>query len=248
MLENVGGPTSNILQHPHEKGGVIMRDVEFVNEHFYHVYNRGVDKRCIFKDKREYDRFIRYLFEFNSLLRIVNFKRDVLGRASDIAKDRTCLVDIICFCLMPNHFHLILRQILDGGITKFMHKLETGHAMYFNKKNSRTGALFEGRFKAIYIGEDEYLTHLSRYIHLNPVGLIEPDWKEKGVKNWKRANKFLREYKWFSYSDYLGKHNFPSILNKEPLQWYFKTPESYERFVQSWAKKDLEKLEDVILE
>lgn len=246
MLE--AGPPTFMVQ-----GGDAMRSVEFANGQFYHIYNRGVDRRNIFNDKGDYSRFIHYIYEFNDLSSIINFKRDVLNRnvggpASNISRERTCLVDVICFCLMPNHFHFILRQIIDGGISKFMHKLGTGYSMYFNKKIGRTGTLFEGRFKAIHIDKDEYLTHLSRYIHLNPVELIEPGWKEKGIKNWDVVNKFLEGYRWSSYPDSIGKKNFPSILNIEPLEWYFKTFDDYKTFVQSWIKENLDKIKEMIFE
>lgn len=194
-------------------------------------------------------RFIHNQYEFNDIIDASNTRRNVRGAASNMCKVRTQpMVDIVCYCLMPNHFHLVLRQLIDGGIHKFMHKLATGYAMYFNRKYDRTGILFEGPFKAIPIKEDEYLTHLLRYIHLNPVDLVEPEWKENGIKDWESANKFLENYRWSSYMDYIGKHNFPSILNREPLGWYFKTPEEYKDFVQCWMQKNIKEIEEIIIE
>ena len=218
-----------------------MRKVKLATNYYYHVYNRGVDKRKVFLSNTFYYRFIRGLFEFNDLNAALNFswrmrKENYRGSASII---REQLVDIICFCLMPNHFHLILKQKRKEGIAKFMQKIGTGYTMYFNQKCQRTGSLFEGRFKAILIEGDEYLTHLSRYIHLNPVGLVESGWKEKGVKNWQKVGRFLKQYKWSSYLDYLGKDNFTSIINKKFLLGYFKSGEEYRKFVRSWAEKDI---------
>lgn len=208
-----------------------MRKTPLVTDSYYHVYNRGVDKRKIFLDDTYYYRFIHGLFRFN---------RDDRGSTSERS------VDIICFCLMPNHFHLILKQIRENGITKFMQKIGTGYTMYFNQRCQRTGSLFEGRFKTILIEEDEYLIHLSRYIHLNPIDLVEPDWKEEGIKDRRKADKFLEQYKWSSYLDYTGKRNFPSIINKKFLLNYFKSDDylkfmrlNLERFNLERMEKDL---------
>lgn len=217
-----------------------MRKVQFATGDYYHVYNRGVDKRKIFLGRQHYYRFILGLYEFNNQKATVNFnwRFNYQSPTSIVEKRRSLLVDIICFSLMPNHFHLILRQLTEGGISKFMQKLGTGYAKYFNRIYQRTGTLFEGRFKAILIEKDEYFVHLSRYIHLNCVGLIEPAWKEKGIKNWKSAKKFLNQYKWSSYLDYAGRHNFPLLVNKEFLLNYFGSEENYRKFTNSWVRND----------
>ena len=139
---------------------------------------------------------------------------------------------------MSNHYHLLLRQRVDGGISKFMQKLGTGYTMYFNTKYQRSGVLFQGVFKAIHIDEETYLTHLTRYIHLNPLEIKEPDWKEKGVKNWKESYKFVQNYPWSSFSDYIGHNRFGPILNKEVMTELY-SPSQYEAFTKDWAAKDL---------
>ena len=170
-----------------------MRKVQFANNYHYHIYNRGVDKRKIFLEDQDYYRFIHDLFEFNDLDATINLGRRFNEQGSTsikTSKKRKKLVEIMCFCLMPNHFHLILKQIRERGITKFMHKIGTGYTMYFNKKYQRTGALFEGRFKAIMIEKDEYLIHLSRYLHMNPIELIESNWRGKASGIGKRRLNF----------------------------------------------------------
>ncbi len=102
--------------------------------------------------------------------------------------------------------------------------------------------LFQGAFKAIPIKTEEYLTHLSRYVHLNPVELVEPNWEVEGIKNWQKANEFLESYRWSSYLDYLGKKNFPSITSRDFLLRIFDSLENYKRFVNSWMMKDLDKI------
>ena len=91
---------------------------------------------------------------------------------------------------MPNHFHILVKEKIENGISKFMGKLTTGYSMYFNKRYDRTGSLFQGVFKSVHADSDEYLKYLFAYIHLNPIKLINPEWKENGIKDKNRANAF----------------------------------------------------------
>ncbi len=195
---------------------------------FYHVYNRGVEKRQIFHTKHDYDRFLSLLYLANSPER-VDLKRQgsTLSKIMAINKSRN-LVDICAYCLMPNHFHLIIRESEDGGISNFMQKLTTGYTMYFNKLNDRTGALFEGRFKAKHVEDDNYLSYLIAYLHLNPVKLIDPNWKKAGIKDLKWANTFLDNYGYSSYHDYSKKERLESkILSKKALPEYHRLPKEF---------------------
>lgn len=236
-----------------------MRKVQFANDYFYHIYNRGTDKRKIFLDEKDHFRFIHDLYEFNDINAAlnVNFRfaqsqqlNNYGGSTSIVRKSRERLVDIVSFCLMPNHFHLILRQIKDSGITKFMQKIGTGYTMYFNEKRKRSGALFQGRFKAVLIDKDEYFLPLSGYIHANPVEIIEPGWKERGIKNQQKVNSFLQKYRWSSYLDYAGIKNFPSIISKNFLSDYFKDGKGYQKYFMSYLfkDKDFNKIEKIKLE
>ena len=226
-----------------------MRKTKFSNDNYYHIYNRGTEKRQIFLDNYDHARFIHYLYEFNDEKFDRNISRKIeRGFASFIQRPRELLVEIIAFCLMPNHFHLILRQIKENGIAKFMQRLGTGYAMYFNKKNKRTGVLFQGVFKSILIENDNYLTHLSRYHHINPVELIEPNWRKEGIRDWDKVNNFLENYRWSSYLDYVGIKNFPSLTNRKIINGYFQTEGSYKNFINQWLNKDLEFVKEIILE
>ncbi len=230
-----------------------MRRIQFVNDYFYHIYTRGTEKRNILLKEVDYFRFIHDLYEFNNVKATLNLARDIVrgstsNNISNNKKPRELLVEIIAFCLMPNHFHLILRQLKEKGITKFMQKLGTGYTMYFNQKNKRTGALFQGRFKAILVDKDNYFLPLVNYVHLNPVELIEPNWKEEGIRDRKKVNEFLEDYRWSSYPDYVGIKNFPSVINKEFFTSYFKNEENYKNFVNQWLTKDLELIKNTILE
>lgn len=231
-----------------------MRKIQFENDNFYHIYNRGVEKRQIFQDQQDYYRFIHYLYEFNDANRIINlWKRTknfkdtlcVEGKQENNKRQRReLLVEVICFCLMPNHFHLILKQKADNGISRFMHKVGTGYTMYFNQKNERMGRLFQSTFKAKIIESDEYILHLSRYIHLNPIDIIKSSWKEEGIlsSEWDEINKFLEKYKWSSYLDYIGIKNFPSVINKDFLNEQFLDSIKYKEFISSFVIDELSRL------
>lgn len=146
---------------------------------------------------------------------------------------------------MPNHFHLLLKQRVNNGVPLFMQKVGTGYTMYFNTRKKRSGSLFQGTYKAKIVEDEDYLIHLSRYIHINPIELMEHDWKEVGIKNKKRTFDFLNNYRWSSYVDYITGTN-RKIISKNILHEMF-SPESYKKFVESWAVKDLEQI-DLFLE
>lgn len=231
------------------------RKIVFSNGCFYHIFNRGVEKRIIFIDEEDRFRFIHNLFEFNDINPPPKFIRSpIIGlpepdsKMKVLREPRKLLVKILCFTLMPNHFHLILEQLVENGIKIFMQKIGMGYANYFNLKYNRIGGLFQGRYRAIQIDNENYLLHLSRYIHINSIELIEPKWKEEGIKDWEKVNKFLENYRWSSYLDYIGQKNFPSVLNQELINSYFETPEEYKKFVNEWIVKDLEKIKNLLLE
>lgn len=220
---------------------------------FYHIYNRGVEKRDIFMDDKDYFRFIHDLYEFNDQDPVCNlnfrFKSNYGNPIPIVPKGRKLLVNILCFCLMPNHFHLILEPLVDEkSISLFMQKLGAGYTNYFNLKYKRVGPLFQSKFKAIEIDNENYLLHLSRYQHLNPLELIEPNWKEEGIKNLKKAKEFLKSYRWSSYLDYIGIKNFPSITQRDLINSYFKKPSEYKNFITDFLPKDLNKIQDLIIE
>ncbi len=212
-----------------------VRKVKFSVGEYYHLYNRGNSKQKIFHDQEDYNRFAALLYACN---REENIKADDLGKKEDffhLDQSDACIVAIGAYCLMPNHFHLLINEIIDNGITRFMRKLCTAYVMYYNKKYKRTGGLFEGKFKSEYLLSDRYLKYIFSYIHLNPVKLIEPKWRDIGVKNIHGVKRYLNSYKYSSYCDYLGenrKHN--SILNIDRFPKYFPTKRSFEYEIQNW--------------
>lgn len=207
----------------------------FAEGEYYHIYNRGIEKRDIFLDQSDFNRFI-------VLLRIANSKEPVhiqktrkKGQGLTLTNDKEKILEIGSYCLMSNHFHLLIKETTEGGISKFMSKIMTAYTMYFNKRYERSGALFQGTFKAEHANSDEYLKYLFSYIHLNPVKLINPDWKEKGVENKNEVISFLKDYKYSSYLDYIGVNREENkIINKEVFPEYFLSTNDFEREIFDW--------------
>ena len=209
------------------------RPFNFAEGEFYHLYNRGTDKRDIFLATTDYERFKTLLFLSNSS-RAVNLEEDgaSLSHVLHIDRDRP-LVAIGAYCLMPNHFHLLVQEISHGGISKFMQKLTTGYTMYFNKLNDRTGGLFQGKFKAEHAAEDRYLKYLYAYIHLNPAKLVDSRWRENGINA--AASDYVKKYPYSSYQDYTsnGRKEIV-ILSKSEFPEYFTTVKDFEDEMNGW--------------
>lgn len=209
------------------------RKFQFSVGEFYHLYNRGSNKMPIFLDDFYRKRFTKLLFVCNGNKPVV-FK-SIQGLPLDEIDRGETLVDIGAYCLMPNHFHLLIREKIENGISLFMEKLSTAFSMFFNKKNERTGGLFEGTFKATHADNDVYLKYLFAYIHLNPVKLIDQGWKENGIKDKNTANMFLNNYTFSSYVDYMGAERVESmILNRKVFPEYFSTLKDFNNMINNW--------------
>src|ERR1035437_5820704 len=221
------------------------RKIKFSEGEYYHIYNRGVDKRDIFMDKYDYDRFLLLLEICNSNLPIDvrEMKKNITSEGQTFGENSQTLINIGVWCLMPNHFHLLVSEKVEGGISLFFQKLLTAYSMYFNKKYNRKGSLFGSRFQAEHANTDNYLKYLYSYIHLNPVKLIQSDWKEKGIEDLEKAKDFLKNYEYSSYldySDYNRKEN--KILNKEVFPEYFESHEDFNNKLLDWLNFDTNKL------
>lgn len=230
-----------------------MRREIFTTENYYHIFNRGTDKRQIFMDDEDYLRFLHDMYEFNDEHHAPRWKENKLhlmkGKKPEKEFERRPIVNILAFCLMPNHFHLILKPLVDKGTSLFMKKIGAGYACYFNLKYERSGTLFQGRFKAVHIQTDAQIMHLARYIHiLNPGELVESQIREGIIDNPLALKEFLRNFKWSSHLDYLGEKNYSSLINKNLIGGYFKSPQDYEKFMISWKIDDQEEIESLILE
>lgn len=205
----------------------------YSSDTFYHLYNRGVEKRTIFQDQQDFSVFLSYLRDYlspknESHLREIIASPNTNNKDKDRAikymllKNYSGLIDLVCYALMPNHFHLLVLQH-KPSINRFMNSLNTRYGMYFNRKYNRTGALFQDVYKAVAIESDEQLLHLSKYIHLNPIKLnhLKPSEWEKVILP-------------FSLPEFLGTRNTNWIKPKHILEYFSKSNPnaSYESFME----------------
>ncbi len=218
-----------------------------------HTLNRGVDRRDIFLDDQDRFRFVHDLFEFNDQ-KWVNTTFYAFNRSNDIAcrysaRARDVLVKVHAFCLMPNHYHLLLSPCVENGISRFMKKLNMGYAKYFNEKYHRVGGLFQGRYKAVRVTKESHFIHLPFYIHLNPLDRSFPTWREGKIPDVAKAMDFLESYRWSSFMDYTGVNNFPSVTDRSFLMTFFGGPVEYKRGVVDWLSSiSLNSVEGMLLE
>ena len=219
-----------------------LRDKNLVSGEYYHLYNRGNGKNKIFLDDQDYDRFMKLLYICNSENKFVF--RDLIVEKNIDAFDferGTPLVSILCWTLMPNHFHIIVSShrsdLWEKGynpITEFMRKISTSYSLYFNKKYKRSGALFEGKFKSKHIGEENYFNYIFSYVHLNCIKLIQPDWKERGIDDNKRVHMYINNFRYSSFPDFfidsLKERKESKIIDKDKIPNYLKIKNSYDLF------------------
>ena len=195
---------------------------------FWHLIGRGVEKRDVVLDDSDRVRFIHDLYVFNDANPTPNFV--VLDR-HDSARKRERLVDIHAFCLMKNHYHLLVSERIEGGISLFMQKLNMGYTKYFNEKYDRSGALWQGKYRKVLIERDAHFLYIPFYIHLNPLDYVAPEWREGKVKNVRKALGSLLGYRWSSHLDYLGVRNFPSIIRTDIISSTIGTRGNYEKII-----------------
>jgi len=203
-----------------------MRNLKFIKGEYYHIYNRGVDKRTVFEDEGDLNRFFLSMLAFNSHLAIGSIyekyfakKQTPFGsRASKLKKDKR-LVEFVAYCFNPNHYHLLLTPLEDASVSTFMQKLGTGYTKYFNEKHTRTGSLFQGKFKAVHIDTNEQLLHVSSYVNLN--------FKVHNLHQFgSRASKLVRS----SWEEYVEDND--GICDKDIVLGQFKNPKEYKKLAE----------------
>ena len=202
----------------------------------YHILNRGIDGRKLFLDSRDYARFVHDLYEFNDTSPAPEFTRRDIHDAN--VRYRKRLVEIHGWCLMKDHYHLLISELIEGGLIKFMMKVNVGYAKYYNERYERHGHLFQGKTKKILIEHEAHFLYILNYLHLNPLDYLTgaKKWRERdkgSIKNTEEALKYLNEYRWSSYLDYCGKKNFPSILTKNLFRDMFG---NYQEVVKDYLK------------
>jgi putative transposase len=216
----------------------MLRETPLVTGESYHLYNRGAHKENIFTNKEDYFRFSLLLHLANSTgpmnlaLLLAKYKgRSFLEIFREEKVDKG-LVEIFAYCLMPNHFHIIVRQKIDNGVALFMKKLLTAYSMYFNTKYAHSGVLFQGRFKSRHISDNEYFRYLFAYVHLNPFDIFEAAWKERGFTNSQQAREFLHAYPYSSFIDYsLKERPERTILSLEATPDFLRSQNDLEELL-----------------
>jgi len=205
---------------------MVQRMTPFVTGEFYHLYSRGVEKRIIFLDAQDYQHFLYLMYVCNTEKSI---KLRDIGKNFDRGET---IVDIGAYCLMPNHFHILVHEKVQNGISDYIRKLLTAYSMYFNKKHERTGRLFESVFKSEHIDGDNYLKYLYSYIHLNPAKLRDKNWRENKNRNTNSLLDFVCKYRYSSLLEYLD-HKY-KILDPEKFPNYFLNPEEHRKELFDW--------------
>jgi putative transposase len=202
-----------------------QRPVPFQMDEWFHCYNRGIDKRTVFESEDDSERFLQILYLANSTDSVHRSNLSQHTTEEIIAMPRKMsLVSVGSYCLMPNHFHLLLKEIIEGGISAFMQKLGTAYTMYFNKKNDRTGNLFTKPFRSRHVGEDRYFQHVVNYIHCNPAENFDPGWKRGVVRNMGRLEEQLLGYRYSSFPDFAAKkRSISAILSGDAFDVYRQT-------------------------
>jgi REP element-mobilizing transposase RayT len=212
-----------------------MRALPILSDSYYHIYNRGSLKQILFYNQADYARFLFLIMYFQSpviLTQTNRYVRNYLETGAygvkekcvqDICEDR--FVEVLNFCIMPNHFHLSVRSVTDDGISKYMHRVSSAYAAFFNKKYGRSGHVFQGAYKAKFISSDQQLTYLSAYIHHNPHELTE--WKNKS-----------HEYPWSSYQD-CNVNRWGTLLSAEGIVQSFGSYQEYQDYVENSGAKEV---------
>jgi len=228
------------------------RKTPFAEGEHYHIYSRGVEKRKIFTSDRDYRRFVAILYIMNqdAPFRMDNYLQNKRNSLRNIFKEKReeSLASILSYCLLPNHFHLILYEHTEGGISKFMGKLLTAYSMYFNTKYERSGPLFSHPFRSEHISSESQYLYIFSYLHLNCLSILKKRWKEEGIKNKKEAEKFLGNYEFSSYLDFLARNRPESVIIDfslipeyiEDMKLSFRTcEETLQKFSKSKSKQGL---------
>lgn len=197
----------------------MTKRMPLVTGNIYHVFNRGVNKTPIFFAENDYSRFLDAAVHYLSKNTKYTYEKQKLSDNDETGSSESApapKVEVLAYCLMPNHFHFLVKQFEDGGITSYFRRLANSYAHFINLKYKRVGPLFQGRFKTVSVETDEQLLHLSRYIHLNPMvsGLVSS----------------LENYHWSSYMVHTGKRH-DQLCQPKMIKDFFKSSIDYEKFV-----------------
>ena len=234
----------------------MLRKEQFCPKEYYHIYSRTILNIPSFNDRNNAIRLKQAFLLSNSTnsSEAFQFLRNnndaTLEKIIKILNKGEKHVDILCYSIMPDHYHLLIFELRENGIINFIRKCNTSIAKYINIKNDRLGPVFESRFKAKHVDSNEYLIHLSLYIHLNPLDIISGKaWRENKLKNWFQEKEKLIKYPWSSLRFYLNEnHKDPIISGEKIITEQFKNKKDYEDFLRDWAEESNKKIDNLIID
>ncbi len=210
-----------------------MRLHRIIPDEYYHIYNRAVEKKVIFNDNGDYWRFLFLILYFQSNVKFVQLGRlveqfvqhSVLDIKEDVVKNRT--TELVAFCIMPNHFHLMIKEVEENGISNYMQRVLNAYSKYYNTKYEKSGHVFQGPYRAVHISDNRQLLHASAYIHRNP----------REIPRWFRRED---QYQWSSYQDFVKGNRWERLLVPDIVLGQFKDGEDYDRFAKTSPAKVVE--------
>jgi len=223
-----------------------MRNVQYGNGEIYHVYNRGANSHLIYLDDADRIRFLKGLMLFNDE-EVLPTGKALLQLWQNPKKAEKQLVTILSYTLMDNHYHLVLEQLVDRGIEKFMQRLSLGYTKYRNQRYGSKGVVFGSPYKAVHIATEEQFLHITRYVHLNPYDHHDYGWREGKARSRAAVSELLRVYHWSSYRAYIGLEINP-LINSTRILDCFKDSQDYEGFVISWTTRSADILSGLTID
>ena len=216
-----------------------MRILRIAPGEYYHIFNRAVSKQVIFHDFSDYARFLFLILYFQAPVKILHIGRAVkefveyfdqssaLTNVDEKAIIKKRTVELVCFCIMPNHFHLLIKESEEGGIATYMQRVLTASSKYYNTKYEKSGHVFQGPYRAVHIENDRQLLHVSAYIHRNT----------REISRWFRKED---QYPWSSYQDFIGENRWGDLLLSDIVLGQFKDKKHYHEFVKTSPAKIFE--------
>lgn len=211
-----------------------MRNIKIAPNEYYHIFNRGMSKQVVFNDQKDYARFLFLILYFQSSLNFTNISRmskDFVQHSvlhidkeiqNNIIKDR--FVELVSFCLMPNHFHLIVKEVDEKGIAQYIQRVLNSYTKYYNTKYQKSGHLFQGPYKAVHIKDNNQLLYLSTYVHKNP----------SEISGWLNKED---QYMWSSYQDFVYENRCGDLLISNIILEQFKNKKEYNKFIKTSSAK-----------
>lgn len=222
-----------------------MRKIEILTGEFYHICHRATEGIKIFTNQRDYNYLLEGLLFLNTERDLpVHWRHFLQTKKEKDLIPKNPLVEFYALILMPNHIHLLLKQLTNGGIARLMQREFTSYAKYFNTKHERKGSLFMGPYKAVHIESDNQARHIMTYIHGNALDFMEPGWRDGKIKDWIKAKTFLLNYQWSSLGFFLEQKNLnpliAKLVRKDFGEMYHENSQDYLKTIYRWGTNDFD--------